>query len=294
MEWLESINRAIDYIEQNLEGEIDLEWVGRVACYSSYHFQCMFNVITGMTVAEYIRRRRLTLAGHDLALQHLRVIDVALKYGYQTPEAFNKAFQRMHGISPSEARKPGVVLTSCPRLSFQITIIKGDRPMKYRIENKPSLKFVGKALRTTTKDDENISAIPNFWKKCINDGSLEPLKQAAGKMGTIGICMPPENSLDQHAFSYAIAIEASDRNPAGLESFELPASAWAIFESCGVLPDSIQNTWKAIFTEWFPGSGYEHAGTPDMEVYPLETNQKNDGNTYCEIWVPIRRKEVLS
>ncbi len=290
MDSFAGLSRALDYIEANLTGVLDVEAVARQAHYSPSHFQRMFLALTGLTVGEYARRRRLTLAAQELALEHSLVIDVALKYGYESPEAFGRAFQRMHGLTPSEARQPGVTLKAFPRLSFQL-ILKGDQPMQYRIFTRPAMTIVGKPLRTTTQGSENLNAIPAFWQRCQADGTLEVLDRMAGPLGTLGVCLEIENA--EEAFTYLIAVEKTDAvPPADWMEYVLPAGTWAAFESCGPLPESIQQTWARIFSDWFPASEYEHTGTPDMEVYPPDMCG-NDANTRTEVWVPVRKKLKL-
>ncbi|MGI6705797.1 MAG: helix-turn-helix transcriptional regulator [Clostridia bacterium] len=133
MEWLERVNGAIDYIEDNLAGHIDYKTAAQIACCSTYQFQRMFSFITDVSLSEYIRRRRLTLAAFELQHSNMKVVDVAFKYGYDSPEAFTRAFQNLHGVTPSSARDEGVKLKAYPRISFQMSI-KGDVEMNYRIE----------------------------------------------------------------------------------------------------------------------------------------------------------------
>lgn len=161
MEWLERMNKALQYMEDNISSDISFEEAARIACCSSYHFQRMFSFITGVTLAEYIRHRRLTMAALELQNGSEKIIDLALKYGYESPDAFTRAFQKLHGVTPSVAREPGVKLKAYPRISFQISV-KGDKDMDYRIVDKPAFKVIGKGIRVSTKDGENIKQIPEF------------------------------------------------------------------------------------------------------------------------------------
>ncbi|MCT4509523.1 MAG: AraC family transcriptional regulator, partial [Tepidibacter sp.] len=142
MNWLNAMNNAVEYIEDNITKKIDIVQVAKIALSSTFHFQRMYHMITGVTIGEYIRRRRLTLATQDI-ISGEKIINVAYKYGYETPEAFTKAFRKMHGISPSVARELGVNLKAYPKLSFHISI-KGDKNMNYKIFDKGSFKVVGK------------------------------------------------------------------------------------------------------------------------------------------------------
>lgn len=142
MEWLERMNRALDYVESNLANEIDMNVVAQMACSSSYNFQRMFSFITDVSLIEYIRRRRLTLAAFEIQNSDAKIIDIALKYGYESPVSFARAFQALHGIAPSLAREDGVILKAYPRMSFQISI-KGESEMEYRIETKEAFDIFG-------------------------------------------------------------------------------------------------------------------------------------------------------
>ncbi len=286
MEWLERMNRAVDYMEGRLAEEFDVEEAARAACSSTFHFQRLFHVITGVTVSEYMRRRRLTLAAQELASGHARVIDAALKFGYDTPESFSKAFRKMHGVSPSAVRAPGVHLKAFPRLSFQI-FLKGEKDMDYRITEKKAFKVVGKGIRVSCKEGENFKRVPRFWEESGKDGTMERMSALAGPMGMFGICM--EFDPPQEEFTYMIAVERPKGTvPADFVEKEIPAASWAVFDSVGPMPGAIQEVWKRVFSEWLPATGYEHADAPELEVYPLGNTSAADYR--CEVWVPIIKK----
>ncbi len=287
MEWLIRLNQAIDYIEAHLMSEVNLNAVAREAASSTFHFHRSFVMLTGVTVAEYVRRRRLTLAAQELASsQGLRVIDVALKYGYETPESFTKAFTRLHGLPPSQVKHGGVNLKAYPRITFSISI-KGDVGMNYKIVEKSGYKVVGKSMKVTTVNGQNLKQIPEFWKACYQDGTIEKICDANPSKSMLGICM---NDFDDEmkTFTYVIGVEQGDKKGEDLESFEIPASTWAVFESVGPMPEAIQKVWERIFSEWFPATGYEHAGLPELEVYPSGDN--NNEHYYCEVWIPVKAK----
>jgi AraC family transcriptional regulator len=287
VEWLNMMMKAIDYMESNMEHEINYEDIAKEACSSTFHFQRMFHMITGLTVAEYIRKRRLTLAAQELAINSkLKVIEVALKYGYDSPEAFTKAFKKAHGITPSAAREPGVQLKAFPRISFHLSL-KGDKDMDYRIIEKEAFKVIGKALTMSTKDGENLKEIPKFWDEVNRDGTNERLCSLSDKNEVYGICMDMEHEKEQ--FTYMIAVEDT-KNSKGSEftTREIPAATWAVFTSIGAMPTAIQKVWERIFTEWFPSTGYEHAEGPELEVYPEGNPSSEDYR--CEVWVPIIKK----
>jgi AraC family transcriptional regulator len=295
MDWQGRINAAIDYMEASLEGEIDWEAAARAATCSLYHFFRVFEVVAGMSAADYVRRRRLSLAALELAAGKGKVIDLALRYGYETPEAFCKAFKRAFGITPSAAKAAKAPLSIFTRMAVSL-VLKGAQDMEYRIEELPAFAAFGLVLKTTSKGGENNRAIPRFWQESDKAGLVGALAAKSGKLGMMGICLPYEK--DGETFEYMIGIEApADRKglPAGCREASLPKATYGVFESHGPMPMAIQEVWKRVFNEWFPASGYEHAGTPDFEVYPSFPPKDPRGDPgspqcYSEVWVPLKKK----
>ena len=294
MNWQERMEAAIGYLERNLEGKPEWGRAAAEANCSAFHFLRMFEVVTGTTAGEYIRRRRLSLAAQRLSTGDHRVIDIALAFGYESADAFAKAFKREFGVNPSEAKEKGVVLRVWPRLSFSV-VLKGDIPMEYRIETRDALKMTGLALAVSPEGGENFISIPAFWQRTIaegNCGKLEAAMPPDTRLGVMGVCAN-DYSEKTKTFTYLIAIEqpadkaARAKLPAGCIDIEAPAGTWAVFGARGPLPVSIQAVWKRIYGEWFPASGYEHAGTPELEVYSEGDPQAPD--YYSEVWVPIRK-----
>jgi AraC family transcriptional regulator len=286
LEWLQRMTNAVDYIEEHLEEPIEVARIAEIAYSSSFHFQRMFHILTGNTVVEYIRKRRLTLAARELAEKKAKVIDIALKYGYETPEAFTKAFKRLHGVSPAEARRSGISLKAFPRISMEFAL-KGNQNLDYKIVEREAFRVVGKALRVSTKDVENFKRIPQFWKECNSDGTCEKLCRYFQATEILGVCMDMEYEKEQ--FVYMIAAKKS-RTYTGSEFVEktIPASNWAVFTSIGPLPNAIQRVWEVIFQEWFPATGYEHAVAPELEIY--SDGDMNGEDYQCEVWIPIVKK----
>ncbi|MFM9278625.1 AraC family transcriptional regulator [Paenibacillus jiagnxiensis] len=287
LEWLTRMKDALDYIEEHMEEPISASDIAKVASSSTFHFQRMFHMLTGMTVAEYIRKRRLTLAAQELAISSSKVLDTSLKYGYDSPESFAKAFRKLHGISPSEAREPGVNLKAFPRISFHLSL-KGDQDMDYRIVEKAGFTVVGKSIQVSMKDGENFRAIPAFWEQSNSDGTTDELMALREDGVTLGICMAVTDDPDQ--LTYMIAAE-SEKDAAASDDFityEVPASTWAVFPVVGPMPGAIQDVWQRIFQEWFPATGYEHADAPELEVYPPGDPTAEDYRT--EVWIPIMKK----
>lgn len=282
MEWIERLNKAINYLEEHITEEINYEELAQTAGCSAYHFQRMFAYMAGIPLSEYIRRRRMSLAAVDLQGSSVKIIDIGLKYGYSSPTAFNRAFQSVHGITPSLARKEGIAVKSYPPISFKITV-KGVEEMNYRIEEKGAFRIVGIAQPLYKEIEKNFSVVPQMWQKAATDGTLEKLLPMMNgqPMGVLGVsaCNDEEN------WKYYIAVASSaDVQDDTLEEYMVPAFTWAIFAGAGT-GLSIQELEQRIITEWLPTSGYEYANGPDIEVY-LDPNPED---TKYEVWIPVRK-----
>jgi len=283
MEWIDRLNKAIEYIEENLRGQIDYEQLGRIACCSSYHFQRMFSYMAGMPLSEYIRKRRMSLAAVDLQGGDAKIIDVAAEYGYSSPTAFNRAFKAIHGIAPSAMRDEGVSVKSFPPITFKITV-KGVEEMNYRIETKDAFRIVGVSVPLEKEIEKNFAVIPSKWQEIAMNGTLQKLMQMmdAEPMGVLGISTCNE----EEPWRYYIAV-ATSKERGEFEEYTVPAATWAVFPGAGT-NQSIQELEKRIVTEWLPTSGYEYGDAPDVEVYLNADPQ----NAKYEVWIPVTKKQV--
>lgn len=281
MEWIERLNDAISYIEEHLTEEIDYEQLGRIACCSSYHFQRMFTYMAGVPLSEYIRRRKMSLAAVDLQSNHMKIIDAAEKYGYQSPTAFNRAFQSVHGIAPSAVKSGGVAVKSFPPVSFKITV-KGVEEMNYRIETKDAFRIVGVSVPLHKDIEQNFAVIPPKWQEISVNGTLQRLigMMDTPPMGVLGV----STCNDTEPWRYYIAVSTSQEKN-DLEEYTVPAATWAVFPGEGT-NQSIQELERRIVTEWLPTSGYEYGSAPDVEVYLNPDPQ----NAQYEVWIPVVKK----
>lgn len=290
MDWTARMNAAIDYIEGNLAGKIDYNRAAEKAFCSTFHFQRMFLAVYGTTPAEYVRRRRLTLAVTELSLNSSRIIDIALKYGYESPDAFTRAFRNMHGVTPTAAREPGVKLTAYPRISFQIQLTGGN-DMDYRKIETPAFNIAMTSRKFTNIGGKNFKDLPIWWgefRKSPDCAALTALSgNRPGKLtkGTmLGICYGEEKTGE---FYYGIAVELLKGTSAGkFELMQIPATSWAVFDC--LLPD-FQETSTKIFRDWYLATGNEHTGGPDIEVY-LDMGIVPYKEMRCQIWAPVKRK----
>ncbi|MDF2801894.1 MAG: transcriptional regulator, AraC family [Anaerocolumna sp.] len=284
MEWIERLNCAVNYIEENLRKDICVDEAAKIACCSTYHFQRMFAYMADIPLSEYIRRRRMSLAAVDLQNRNSKVIDISLKYGYESPTAFNRAFKSVHGISPSQSKEEGITLTSYPPVSFQITI-RGVSAMNYRVEKKEAFRIVGISKPLEKEIEKNFLIVPQMWGEAALNGAIGKLAgMIDGKtMGLLGISLC--NEVDN--WKYYIAVDSSQQILEDMEEMIIPETNWAIFTGEGSSA-SIQELEKRIVTEWLPTSGYEYGNAPDIEVYfgPDPNNAK------YEVWIPIVRKET--
>lgn len=283
MEWIERLNEAIGYMEEHLLDGIDYEQLGRIACCSSYHFQRMFTYMAGVPLSEYIRRRKMSLAAVDLQGKDMKIIDVAGKYGYSSPTAFNRAFQSVHGIAPSAVRSGGVAVKSFPAITFKITV-KGVEEMNYRIETKEAFRIVGVSVPLYQEIEKNFTVIPPKWQEISMDGTLQRLigMMDTQPMGVLGVSV----CNDREPWRYYISV-ATSQVADGLEEYTIPAATWAVFPGEGT-NESIQELERRIVTEWLPTSGYEYGDAADVEVYLNPDPQ----NAKYEVWIPVVKKQA--
>ena len=274
MEWIDRLNRAVEYLEEHLETP-DLGGAAKVACCSAYHFQRMFTLLAGVPLSEYIRRRKMSRAAADLQSGE-KIVDVALKYGYSSPTAFNRAFQAVHGLPPSAAKTPGAVLKSHPPLRFAITV-QGVEEMEYRIEKREAFRIVGVSAPLQKDMEENFQCVPQLWGRAAADGTIPRLAALMDgePKGLLGVC----DGLDSSR--YYIAVASSAPAGEGLEEYTVPAFTWAVFPGAGEGAPAVQALERRVVTEWLPTSGYEFAEGPDVEVY------LNPECTRFEVWIPV-------
>ncbi|GAA0381673.1 AraC family transcriptional regulator [Bacillus horti] len=277
MELLNKLNKAISYIEENLDAEISYKEAARLAHCSEHHFKRMFPFIAGVTLSEYIRRRRLTLAALELKDHEVRVIDVAVKYGYHSADAFSRAFHSLHGVTPTAARQSDVSLKAFPRMSFQMSI-KGDAELNYRIVQKESFIVTGVKEEMNNEDGHFDPQV----LKGDGDELYHELEELANT-SLSGILHVTANMTDE-SYDYYLAVATTKKGPEYFATLSIPATTWAVFDAVGPAPETMLNTWERVHTEWFPTSGYELTEAPEF-VRTLKEHEEK-----CEIWIPVARK----
>ncbi|MGI6010722.1 MAG: AraC family transcriptional regulator [Ruminococcus sp.] len=283
MEWIDRWNQALAYIEEHIAEDIGYEKLGKIAGCSPYHFQRMFNYMAEIPLSEYIRRRKMSLAAAEILSGEEKIVDIALKYGYSSPTAFNRAFQNVHGLSPTAARKKGASVRSYPPITFKITI-KGVEEMEYRLERKEAFTVVGFRYPLKKDLEENFQIVPGLWAKFASNGSRERLTALmnTGLQGVLGISI----CQDGQDWSYGIAVASNEEPEEGMEKWQVPDRTWAVFSGAGPCPQAIQELERRIFTEWFPTSGYKYDRGPDVELY----KKPDPSQAEFEVWVPVKRK----
>ncbi len=291
MDWIQGIQSAIDYAEAMILEDIDLEEAAKRAYASPFHFQRVFAILCGFSFGEYIRMRRLSLAGEELSRGKVKIIDAAMKYGYDTPESFTRAFTRFHGIAPSEAKRGGKVRIFTP-LSVKLTLTGGSK-MDYRIEKRDAFQVVCKRKRVGKPQSADAARdISAMWREFGADGTINRLIACIPPnpvmRGLLGICFSAE--LEAKHFPYGIGVEYDGRAVDGdLEILTIPANTYAVFTSRGRMPDAFAETYNRIVTEFFPQSTqYEYAGKVEFEVYP--SADTDDPDYQCEIWIAVNEK----
>lgn len=303
MDWIAGLKKSIDYIEDHLDGPIDYEEVAAQSYSSSYHFQRVFSILCGFTLGEYIRNRRLSLAGIELATSDIKVIDVALKYGYESPDSFAKAFQKFHGILPSQARCDGSKLKSYSRLVLKFSL-EGGKPMDYRIEKKPAMILTGyKAHFTGTpygrdreRQEEELFVTTR--------GKQWFLRGAAGKNNMDAHCVISNITEEGYDYYYCHLLDDSERDnlynrkitgvdfveDLGLENIVIPETTYVIFETSDVKNPicnyfDLLNLRIQILTEWMPEMGFQLKNAPELAVYHWLPKSER----HIQIWMPIEK-----
>lgn len=284
MEWLKNLSAAIEYIENNLDNDISYEEAARIACCSTYYFQRIFSYVSGISLSEYIRRRRMTQAAFELQRTDMKVLDVALKYGYTSPTSFNRAFQSVHNITPAAAKNMGSMLNAYPAVQLSVKVT-GGKAMAYYITEKQAMRMVGVRIPLVEDMEENHRIIPEFWLSVLNSSLFADIYRLSNQspQGILGISVYD----NPKRIFYYIAVATDAPVPSGMFELEIPAAVWAVFENNGYFKENVQSVFRRFYTEWLPFSGYEYAGLPDIEVYPIGDERPVSGHS--EVWIAVKK-----
>lgn len=286
MEWTEAISKAVAYIEDHITEEITVDDIAKQVYISPFYFQKGFSLLCGFTVAEYMRNRRLSLAGNELATSEKKVIDIALKYGYDSPDSFAKAFTRFHGVTPSMVQKNEATLKTFAPLKIKLSL-EGGYSMEYKIVKKEAFTVLG--AKNTFSYENAKEEVPKFWQEHYAAGN--------GKYvcGMFGINMDEQMGGDTFEYMIADMYNPQQEVPKGLMTKTIPAFTWAVFPCRGAMPDALQDVNTKIFSEWLPAlKEYEFAAGYCIEMYDDAAKYEKgtqDENYYSEIWIPVKEKK---
>ncbi|MFJ6756366.1 GyrI-like domain-containing protein [Streptomyces sp. NPDC091273] len=287
---LERWNQAMEHIECHLDQRIEVADLARIVVTSEYHFRRLFSALAGVPLSEYIRRRRLTVAGAEVLGGERTLLEVAVRYGYTSGEAFARAFRGMHGVGPGEARRSGASLQSQPRMSFRL-IVEGSSSMQYKVVEKDGLRVVGRKARVPLVHEGVNPAIAAFIRG-IGQETLQRIEGLSDQEPE-GIVSVTDDLDDSRAegteLDYYHGVVTRAAVPEDMDALSVPAGAWAVFESSGPFPQTLQYLWRDVFTQWFPSNPYQSRPGPEI----LRTRVSQDGATAdAELWIPVERTAV--
>ncbi len=296
MEWLAAIQQAITYMEEHLLEPINYDDVAKQVHRSGYEFHRAFSFVTGMTANTYIRNRRLSLAAGELLKTNGKITDIALKYGYDTPESFTKAFTRFHGVAPKFAREGAAKLRLFNPLVIKISVEGGDG-MDYRITQTKQQKFLAvvSSFPNEIINDPDNHDVADFWGKCDESKRLAPLLnlRPEGKRDLYGLCSPTGEGAQTFEYGIGIlldedtaAFELAEMERRGYRVWEVKPGTFVVFDCIGENADCIRRTWSRFYQEFLPQAGYEASEKTDYEVYPEQSRP----GLFCELWIPVRKK----
>jgi AraC family transcriptional regulator len=286
---LDRLNQAMEHIERHLDQPIDAAELARIAATSEYHLRRMFSALAGMPLSEYIRRRRLTVAGAEVLAGDERLLEIAVRYGYGSGEAFARAFRALHGVGPGEVRRTGAALVSQPRLTFRLTV-EGSISMRYRVVDSPAFTVVGFKARVPLVHLGPNQAIIDFVRS-LGPQNLERLEKLSDRepRGIIAVCDDLDPSRAEGTeLDYYHGVVTSAPAPEGTTVLPVPAGTWAVFTTSGPAPQAIQEMWRDVFTEWFPSNPYRSRSGPEL----LRTRMSPDGREAdAELWLPVEHEQ---
>ena len=275
MNYINEIQKAIDYIEDNLDKDINFEIVAKEVGMSAFYFHRIFTAIIGISPTAYIRNRRLTVAAQEISKNNENILDIALKYGFESHEAFSRAFKNFHGVVPKLAKKDGNEFKNFSKANIDIEV-NTNNILNYRIESKEVIKVLAFLRKFNI---ENKDEIPKYWKELKESGTLEKISNNY-KKDLLGICIGTQSDFE---YKYGIGIEQTEdiETNIEMETIEIPKSTWVVFKCEGQDEKNINELWTRIYKEFFITSSYKQSMDIDFELY-------DDKNT--EIWIPISKE----
>lgn len=296
MEWMSAIQKAITYMEEHLLEEINYENVAESVHISSYEFHRAFSFLAGMTANNYIRNRRLSLAGMEVIETDNKITNIALKYGYDTSESFTKAFTRFHGVAPKIARETNAKLVLFNPIVIKI-IMEGGISMDYRIVQTKKQEFIALVRDFSNEiiNDEENHDIPDFWGECQDKDLVTSIRnlRPEGKRDLYGLCTPTVQGKDTFAYGIGVIVDQDttafneeEMTGKGYTIWDVESGTYAVFDCMGEDGDCISETWSKFYKEFLPQTGYEADDATDYEIY----FEKGREGLFCELWIPVKKK----
>lgn len=281
------LNRVVEYVELNLNADIDIDALASSLGTTEYHVRRMFSSLAGMPLSEYIRRRRMTVAAADLRGTD-SLLDIATRYGYGSAEAFGRAFRAVHGVSPGDVRRDGGPLRSQPQLRFRLTV-EGNTPMDSRITDRPAFRLIGHAARVplihrgpNPHIQSHIAALPLTEHERLKSlNSIDP----AGLLQVSADVDPDYTEGSELTYLHGVAVDGDASVPADLDVIDVPAGAWIVFQVSGDYPAALQATWAATATDWFPSNPWRLR--PGPSIVSVLDRTADFTTATCELWLPI-------
>ncbi|WP_200211405.1 AraC family transcriptional regulator [Micromonospora coerulea] len=284
---LERLNQAMDHIERHLDQPVEVAELARIAVTSEYHFRRLFSALAGIPLSEYVRRRRLTVAGAEVLAGEESLLDVAVRWGYGSNEAFARAFRAVHGVGPSEARRTGATLRAQPRMSFRL-VVEGSTSMEYRIVTKEAFHLVGRKARVPLVHEGMNPAIVAFIRGIDPEtvGRMEALSDQEPR-GIVNVSDDLAGSREEGTeLDYWHGVVTGADAPEDLDVLPVAAGTWAVFETSGAFPQAVQHLWRDVFTQWFPSNPYESRPGPEISRVRVSADGEQAD---AELWIPVRR-----
>lgn len=278
MNQLYHMNQAMEYIEEHLDEEIDFQKVAQLAMTSETYFKRLFSFLAGMSLSEYIRNRRLSKAAFELKDSQVKVIDLSVKYGYTSPDSFSRAFQQLHGLTPTEARKLGSQLKSYPMLNFRLTI-EGGEPLDYRIVEKEAFTVAGYRVKAVVDSEGNSEEIESFIENLTEEqyGQLAVIDNGLFEVSPMFLSAEYIETDEGDLQDFYVGVPTNEENREEFDQIDIPASEWAVFTVKGDWSKG-NDIWTRIYTEWIPSTNYD----PVNRDFMLATDD------HTEIWIAVK------
>lgn len=282
------LNRLVDLVEERLDEDLDVVRLAAVLGTTEHHLRRMFSSLAGMPLSEYVRRRRMTVAAAELVTGTGDLLGIAVRHGYGSAEAFGRAFQAVHGVSPGQARRDGGPFRTQPRLRFRVTV-EGASPMDVRLVSQPAFRLAGHAARVPLVHhgvnpaiQQHVSSLPpqeHLRLKALGDAEPRGLLAVSADLD------PDRTEGTELTYLHGVAVTEAVAVPDDLDVIPVPAGSWAVFRAEGPYPDTLQAVWAATATEWFPSNPWRLR--PGPEVVAVVDRADDFSTATVELWLPV-------